>query len=207
MKSIVLISAVVVFVSGCQSYDGAFSRPMLSRRALSRGAPTLALPPKAELPQDFVCDLPGGTRLGGNRVTVLSGEYVAHGHDAQGVFWRHHTRGIIRSGNLGRVEEGGVYCPFDPEQRCLIWIVPKDQGPLFLGAAVITPQKPEPDRFAVYVGDVPTELSEGMRRHFRKEDGPNQPPQRNAGSRLSSGGFICIRNSVLARPAWLIFGR
>lgn len=127
----------------------------------------------ASLPRDFICELPGGTRIGGNRVTVLSGEYVVHGSDSRGVFWRHSTRGIVRSGNLGRVEEGGIYCPFDPKDRCLMWIVPKDQGSLFLGAVTIVPQKAEPERFSIYVGDVPAESSTEMRTYFRDKKEPN----------------------------------
>jgi hypothetical protein len=176
MKKLVLGVILGLQLAGCQSYEGAYSRPMLAR--MNYGALATGAIARANLPKDFLCVLPGGTLIGGNRVTVLAGEYVVHARDARGVFWRHTNRGIIRSGNLGRVEEGGIYCPYDRTERCLLWIVPKDNGPLFLGAVTIYPAKAEPDRYAIYVGDVPTELSQEMRPYLDSKDEPDQPPLR-----------------------------
>ncbi len=162
---ILLPALVILFLfSGCQNYDAFYSRPMLARIPYTpaENGPTQ----KAILPRDYICDLPGGTRMGGNRVTALAGEYVVYGSDNEGVFWRHSTKGIIRSGNLGKIEAGGIYCPHDPAKRCLLWIIPRDQGPLYLGAVVIIPDKARPEIYTIYVGDVPNVYSEEVRSYF-----------------------------------------
>jgi hypothetical protein len=84
----------------------------------------------------------------------------------------------MRSGNLGRAEEGGMYVPFDPNRRCLMWVVPKDHGPLFLGAATIVPSRTEPDRYGIYVGDIPEEMSNELRAFFPSESPNPAPAQR-----------------------------
>jgi hypothetical protein len=179
MKRLVVLFLLLLGLSGCQNHSEWYSRPMFAkmRFALPEESSTIV----ASLPRDFICDLPGGTRLGGNRITVLAGDYTIHGADNEGVFWRHASRGIIRSGNLGQAEAGGVYVPHDVTQRCVLWIVPRNQ-PVYLGAAVIIPQKVDPYQFAIYIGDLAEPVSTELRSHFPSTSGDSGPTSTVAAS-------------------------
>jgi len=99
------------------------------------------------LREEFVFVQRGGQGiLGDMTFRLLPGEYVEHGSDALGTFYRHATKGVVRSGNLGIAEAGGFYVPHDASGRWGIWIVPKGNDVaigLFgaIGAAIPTPDR------------------------------------------------------------------
>jgi hypothetical protein len=139
--------------------------------------------PEYMLSEEFVYVQKGGQGiLGDMTYRLLPGDYVAHGSDEQGTFYRHVGKGVIRSGNLGIAEPGGFYVPSSPAGRWGIWIVPRGNDVAIALLGPVAAAIPTPDRRqnAFYCSNITSEEAARLESLLTKKD--STAPQQRAGS-------------------------
>lgn len=120
--------------------------------------PAVAPPPAVKLDHGFTFVIPGGQGLLGDmKYTLLDGDYVLHGEDERGSYYRHKERGIVRSGNFGMADRGGLFVPHDRSKSWGLWMVPhgNDVAIGLFGAAGAGIPMPDQKKNVVYLANIP----------------------------------------------------
>ncbi|MGA3007297.1 MAG: hypothetical protein ABSE59_05335 [Opitutaceae bacterium] len=152
----VIFILVQLLMTGCLNNSQPSSRPLFTPKTVTMVSAGNHVEKNLTHEHTFVRN-GGGTILGGARITLLSGVYVLSAADAEGNYWRHRDRGIVRSGNLGMADCGGVFIPNDGTKLCEVWMAPHSNDRLvgLLGPAAVALPTLDSNTTVVYVGDIP----------------------------------------------------
>jgi hypothetical protein len=107
----------------------------------------------------FPCNIRGTGSL-----TLLPGIYVKVAEDNEGVYWMNR---IIRSGNLGIKDRGGIFIPSDKNKMPEAWMVPQNMT-IMVGPGLMIPTSYHDAKTTViYMGDIPADAANEILSDFK----------------------------------------
>jgi hypothetical protein len=135
---------------------------------------------------------------GSNKFTMLPGKYLYYGEDQHGWFFKGVTPCIIRSGNLGRKEEGGFFVPRGANSRIAVWLLASGSSAVYVGTGIIYSNNPGYASQATLMAWLPKEASANLRPEL---DAVIQKANQSADSTTSAGTSAAGQPRVPAASA------
>lgn len=160
MKSSLPFVLILLFVTGCGTLTP-------EQEELVR-TPKLVFPPEARstvsLSQDYSFTQVRKMNID-YTYTLPAGDYRFYGEDAFGRYYIHAEKGVLLSGNFGRLLQGGFFVPNEEGKRLIVWWQPPSVGTAMailgpLGAGV---GSADPAHEALLIIHIPSDLSKSIR--------------------------------------------